>query len=130
MDILHIGIPAIFTIENLLAIVIGCCIGLWAGALPGLSGLSAQALLLPLTFSMSPLTALILLTSIHTAAEFGGSISSILMNVPGEATAAAAAYDGYPMARQGRAGIALGISSASSLFGAIMGTIILITAAQ
>jgi putative tricarboxylic transport membrane protein len=130
MDILHIGIPAIFTVENLLAIVLGCCIGLWAGALPGLSGLSAQALLLPLTFSMSPLTALILLTSIHTAAEFGGSISSILMNVPGEASAAATAYDGYPMARQGKASIALGISSASSLVGAIIGSVILVTAAQ
>lgn len=130
MDIINIGIPAIFTVNNVLAIVLGCCIGLWAGALPGLSGLTAQAMLLPLTFSMEPLTALILLTSIHTAAEFGGSISSILMNVPGEASAAAAAYDGYPMARQGKAGIALGVSSAASLFGAIGGAIILITAAK
>ena len=130
MDVFNIGMPAILTVPNLLAIVLGCCIGLWAGALPGLSGLTAQAMLLPLTFSMEPLTALILLTSIHTAAEFGGSISSILMNVPGEASAAAAAYDGYPMARQGKAGIALGVSSASSLVGAIGGTIVLITAAK
>lgn len=130
MDILHIGLPALLHWENLAAVVLGCAIGLWAGALPGISGLTAQAMLLPLTYNMSPLTALILLTSIHTASEYGGSISSILMNVPGEATAAAAAYDGYPMARQGKAGIALGVSSASSLFGAICGTIILITAAQ
>jgi putative tricarboxylic transport membrane protein len=130
MDILHIGLPALLSWQNLLSVVLGCGIGLWAGALPGLGGLTAQAMLLPLTYSMDPLTALLLLTSVHTAAEYGGSISSILMNVPGDATAAAAAYDGYPMARQGKAGIALGISSASSLFGAICGTIILITAAQ
>lgn len=130
MDVLHIGVPALFVWQNLLAVVGGCCIGLWAGALPGLSGLTAQAMLLPLTYNMSSLSALILLTSVHTASEYGGSISAILMNVPGDATAAATAYDGYPMARQGKAGVALGVSSASSLFGAICGTIILITAAR
>ena len=70
MDVLHIGLPAILTADVLLAILIGCCIGLWAGALPGLSGLSAQAMLLPLSYNLGPLTALILLTSIHTAAEY------------------------------------------------------------
>ena len=130
MDVLHIGAPALLEWRNLLAIVAGCSIGLWAGALPGLSGLTAQAMLLPLTYNMDPLTALLLLTSVHTASEYGGSISAILMNVPGDATAAAAAYDGYPMARQGKAGVALGVSSASSLFGALCGTLILITAAQ
>ena len=98
--------------------------------MPGLGGLTAQAMLLPLTYNMDALTALILLTSVHTSAEYGGSISAILMNVPGDATAAATAFDGYPMARLGKAGIALGVSSASSLFGALCGTIILITAAQ
>lgn len=130
MDVIHIGLPALLVWQNLAAVVLGCCIGLWSGALPGLGGLTAQAMLLPLTYNMDALTALVILTAVHTSAEYGGSISAILMNVPGDATAAATAFDGYPMARQGKAGIALGVSSASSLFGALCGTVILITAAQ
>jgi putative tricarboxylic transport membrane protein len=124
VDVLTIGIPELATLANILAIVLGCIIGLWAGALPGLSGVSATAIILPLTFGMPPLTALLLLTSIHTSSEYGGAISAILMNVPGDASAAAAAFDGYPMARQGRAGIALGVSSLSSLTGAFCGSLV------
>ena len=129
MDILTIGFPALATWGNIAAIVLGCIIGLWSGALPGLSGVSATAMMLPLTYNMDPLTALVLLTSVHTSAEFGGSISAILMNVPGDASAAAAAFDGYPMAKQGKAGIALGVSSMSSLVGAFCGTVVVVTAA-
>ena len=129
-DILTIGLPALLDWGTVGAIGLGCVIGLWSGALPGLSGISAMAIILPLTYGMQPLTALVLLTSIHTASEFGGAISAILMNVPGDASAAAAAFDGYPMAQQGRAGVALGVSSMSSLIGAMGGTIVVVTAAR
>ncbi len=128
-DILTIGLPALATWGNVAAIVLGCIIGLWSGALPGLSGVSATAMMLPLTYTMDPLTALVLLTSVHTSAEFGGSISAILMNVPGDASAAAAAFDGYPMAKQGKANIALGVSSMASLVGAFCGTLVVVSAA-
>ena len=130
MEIFTVGVPALLTWSHLGAILLGCVIGLWSGALPGLSGVSATAIILPLTYGMGPLTALVLLTSIHTSAEFGGAISAILMNVPGDASAAAAAFDGYPLARQGKAGIALGISSMSSLFGAICGSFVVVNAAR
>ena len=129
MDILTIGLPELATWPCLLSILLGCIIGLWAGALPGLSGVSAIAIILPLTFGMDPLPALLLLTSIHTASEYGGAISAILMNVPGDASAAAAAFDGYPLARQGKAGLALGASSLSSLTGAFFGSLLVATAA-
>jgi putative tricarboxylic transport membrane protein len=124
VHILTIGIPELGTLAHILAIIGGCVIGLWAGALPGLSGVSATAIILPMTFGMEPLTALLLLTAIHTASEYGGAISAILMNVPGDASAAAAAFDGYKMAQQGRAGVALGVSSMSSLVGAFCGSLV------
>ena len=129
LDILTVGMPAVFAPGNFLAIVLGCVIGLWSGALPGLSGVAATAIVLPLTYGMAPLTALVLLTAIHTSAEFGGAISAILMNVPGDSTAAAAAFDGYPMARQGRANIALGVSATSSLISAMCGSAVVAFAA-
>ena len=77
--------------------IAGTVIGLWVGVLPGLGGPVAMAILIPFTFSMDPLSALLMLASISVGAAFGGSVTSILLNIPGEASSAATAYDGYPM---------------------------------
>src|SRR5262249_43629039 len=90
---------------------LGTVIGLWVGVLPGLGGPVAMAILIPFTFSMDPLSALLMLASISVGAAFGGSVTSILLNIPGEASSAATAYDGYPMAQQGNAKVAMGLSA-------------------
>ena len=79
-----------------------------------------MAILIPFTFSMDPLSALLMLASISVGAAFGGSITSILLNIPGEASSAATAYDGYPMAQQGKAKVAMGLSAGASLAAAIV----------
>jgi putative tricarboxylic transport membrane protein len=122
-----IGLAAAFTVENLTVILIGTVIGLWIGVLPGLGATAAMAILIPFTFSMSPLAALLLIASISVAGAFGGSVTSILMNIPGDASAAATAYDGYPMAQQGKARVAMGLSVGASLVGGLVGVALLAT---
>lgn len=94
---------ALFDIWVLLAMVAGIAIGIVIGAIPGLGPSTAIALLIPVTFSMQPIPALLLLLGVYQGAIFGGSISAILLNVPGTPSAAATALDGYPMARRGAA---------------------------
>jgi len=94
---------------NLFFIVLGQLIGVSVGILPGINASMAVAILLPLTFGMTPVTSLLLLAGIYMGAMFGGSITSILLRVPGTSTAAVIALDGYEMTRKGRAGLALGI---------------------
>src|SRR5690349_14093197 len=89
-------------------ILAGTLLGIVVGALPGISGSTTTALLLPLTVMMSPAAALAFLGSIYCAANFGGSITAILINTPGDPSASATAFDGYPMAARGEAGKALG----------------------
>ena len=108
--------------------IVGTVIGLWVGVLPGLGGPVAMAILIPFTFSMDPLSALLMLASISVGAAFGGSVTSILLNIPGEASSAATAYDGYPMAQQGRAKVAMGLSAGASMAAAIVGVLILMFA--
>ena len=127
---LILGFGAAATFGNLLVIVIGTVIGLWIGVLPGLGATSAMAILIPFTFAMSPLSALLLLASVSVAGAFGGSITSILMNIPGDASSAATAYDGYPMAQQGRARVAMGYSVGASLIGGVVGVALLITLSE
>jgi putative tricarboxylic transport membrane protein len=100
------------------------------GIIPGLGPVTAMALLIPFTFSMDPLTALLALASISVAANCSGSFSSILLNVPGETSSAATAYDGYPMAKQGRATIAIGLSIGSSFFAAVIGVLAVMAIAE
>ena len=95
------------------AAVAGCLWGIFGGALPGISPSIAMALLLPLTYGMEPATAIVLLASVYVGAEYGGSIPAILIRTPGTNSAAATTIDGYEMARQGKAGEALGISLVS-----------------
>ena len=104
--------------------------GILGGALPGISPSIAMALLLPFTVGMSPTVALVLLASVYVGAEYGGSIPAILIRTPGTNSASATVLDGYEMARQGRAGEALGISLISGLIGGLFGLLVLVLATE
>jgi putative tricarboxylic transport membrane protein len=112
--------------QNLVAIVAGSITGYFVGALPGLSAGMGIALLLPFTFYMPPLTSLVLLTSLYSAAEYGGSITAVLINVPGEAGATPTCFDGYPLTQKGAPGKALGVSIVASAYAGILSTVALI----
>lgn len=129
LDIFGQSLVIVFTISNLFMIVFGVFIGMLLGAIPGLTGIMAIALLLPFTFTMHPVSALILLISIYKGAMFGGSIPSILMNIPGTPPAAATALDGYPLSLQGKSQKALKIALYSSVMGDVFSDLILITVA-
>jgi putative tricarboxylic transport membrane protein len=104
--------------------------GILGGALPGISPSIAMALLLPFTVGMDPTTALVLLASVYVGAEYGGSIPAILIRTPGTNSASATVIDGYEMAKQGRAGEALGISLMSGLIGGLFGLLVLVLATE
>ncbi|WP_025120709.1 MULTISPECIES: tripartite tricarboxylate transporter permease [unclassified Serratia (in: enterobacteria)] len=108
--------------QNLMIALIGCFVGTIVGLLPGLGPINGVAILLPLAFALKlpPESALILLATVYIGCEYGGRISSILLNVPGDAAAIMTALDGYPMAQQGRAGVALSISAVSSFIGSLI----------
>jgi putative tricarboxylic transport membrane protein len=110
---------------NIMYMFIGISLGVLIGVLPGLGGANGVAILLPLTFSMSPTSAIIMLSCIYWGALFGGAITSILFNIPGEPWSVATTFDGYPMAQQGRAGEALTAAFTSSFVGALIAVIIL-----
>ena len=104
--------------------------GILGGALPGISPSIAMALLLPLTYGMDPTTAIVLLASVYVGAEYGGSIPAILIRTPGTNSASATVIDGYAMARQGKAGEALGISLIAGLVGGLFGLVVLVLATK
>ncbi|MEX5716372.1 tripartite tricarboxylate transporter permease [Serratia ureilytica] len=108
--------------QNLIIALIGCFVGTIVGLLPGLGPINGVAILLPLAFALKlpAESALILLATVYIGCEYGGRISSILLNVPGDAAAIMTALDGYPMAQQGRAGVALSISAVSSFVGSMI----------
>ncbi len=110
---------------NILYMMIGVSLGVLIGVLPGLGGANGVAILLPLTFSMSPTSAIIMLSCIYWGALFGGAITSILFNIPGEPWSVATTFDGHPMARQGRAGEALTAAFTASFFGALLAVILI-----
>ena len=113
---------------NLLLMVVGITLGVIIGVLPGLGGANGVAILLPLTFSMSPTSAIIMLSCIYWGALFGGAITSILFNIPGEPWSVATTFDGYPMARNGEPGRAIWIGIWASFFGGLLGGVFLIAA--
>ena len=129
-DNLLLGLQVALQWENLFFMLLGTLGGMWVGVIPGLGPITAMALLIPFTFTMEPVAALLMLASIAAAANCSGSFTSILLNVPGETSSAATCFDGYPMARQGKAKVAIGLSIGASLFGALAGvaTLILLTA--
>jgi len=110
-------------------IVAGTVLGVLVGALPGISGSTTTALLLPFTITMTPTAAIAFLGAIYCAANYGGSITAILVNTPGDPSASATAFDGYPMAQKGEAGRALGMSAFASTLGGIFSVFVLIVAA-
>ncbi len=110
---------------NIMYMFIGIFLGVLIGVLPGLGGANGVAILLPLTFSMSPTSAIIMLSCIYWGALFGGAITSILFNIPGEPWSVATTFDGYPLAQQGRAGEALTAAFTSSFVGAFFAVVIL-----
>ena len=110
---------------HVLLMVVGVLLGILVGVLPGLGAPNGVSLLLPLTFSMNPVSAIILLTSMYWGALFGGSTTSILFNIPGEPSSVATTFDGYPMARNGRAAQALTLAFLSAAFGAFVGVILI-----
>ena len=116
------GFAVAMTPTNLLIALIGCFVGTIVGLLPGLGPINGVAILLPLAFALHlpAESALILLATVYIGCEYGGRISSILLNVPGDAAAIMTAIDGYPMAQQGRGGVALSISAVSSFVGSMM----------
>jgi putative tricarboxylic transport membrane protein len=126
LENLFLGFSVAITPFNLFVAVIGILLGTVIGVLPGLGGANGVAILLPLTFTMPPTSAIILLTSIYWGALFGGAITSVLFNIPGEPWSVATTFDGYPLARQGQGGQALTAAFTSSFVGAFF-SIVLIT---
>ena len=110
---------------NLMLMMVGVVLGVIIGVLPGLGGANGVAILLPLTFSMSPTSAIIMLSCIYWGALFGGAITSILFNIPGEPWSVATTFDGYPLAQKGRAGAALTAAFTSSFIGALVAVIMI-----
>ena len=119
------GFELALSLHNIFYMILGVLLGIVVGVLPGLGGPNGVAILLPLTFGMDPTSAIILLSSIYWGALFGGAITSILFNIPGEAWSVATTFDGYPMAQQGRAGEALTAAFTSSFIGAICGVLLI-----
>ena len=110
---------------NLLLMLVGVVLGVLIGVLPGLGGANGVAILLPLTFTMPPTSAIIMLSCIYWGALFGGAITSVLFNIPGEPLSVATTFDGYPLAQKGRAGNALTAAFTSSFFGALVAVILI-----
>src|SRR3954454_2955897 len=119
------GFAVVLQPYNLLVMLVGIMLGVIIGVLPGLGGANGVAILLPLTFSMSPTSAIIMLSCIYWGALFGGAITSVLFNIPGEPWSVATTFDGHPMAQQGRAGEALTAAFTSSFVGALFAVIMI-----
>lgn len=119
----------IFSLQNLLVMILGIIVGITIGALPGLTAVMAIALLIPFTFGMPPATGILLLMIIYKSAIYGGSLSAILLHTPGTPASAATAIDGYQMTRQGKAHVALRISTIASAFGSLVSGVALLTLA-
>ena len=121
---LYIGFQTSLSFYNLWYAFVGCSLGTLIGVLPGLGPITTIAMLLPSMYTLEPTSALIMLAGIYYGAQYGGSTTAILINVPGEASSIVTALDGYQMARQGRAGTALAVSALGSFFAGTVGTLI------
>ncbi len=122
---LSIGFGVAFTPINLLYAFIGCLLGTMIGVLPGVGPVATIAMLLPATYALPPVSALIMLAGIYYGAQYGGSTTAILVNLPGESSSVVTVIDGYQMARKGRAGPALAAAGIGSFFAGCVGTLIL-----
>jgi putative tricarboxylic transport membrane protein len=118
------GFGVAFTFNNLLFCLIGCIIGTAIGVLPGIGPVATISLLLPITFGQPATTAIIMLAGIYYGAQYGGSTTAILLNLPGEVSSVVTTLEGYKMARRGRAGAALTIAAAGSFFAGCVSTVL------
>src|SRR5215208_1843454 len=126
---LALGFGVAFTPINLLLCLIGALVGTLVGVLPGIGTIATVAMLLPITFGLPPVGALIMLAGIYYGAQYGGSTTAILVNIPGESSSVVTCLDGYQMARQGRAGPALAIAAIGSFFAGCVATLLIAVAA-
>ena len=122
---LALGFGVALTLKNVALCFLGCMIGTLIGVLPGVGPIATIAMLLPITFGLDPVGALIMLAGIYYGAQYGGSTTAILVNIPGEATSVVTVLDGHQMARNGRAGVALGIAAIGSFFAGTVATLII-----
>ena len=122
---LALGFGVAFTLQNLMYAFIGCLLVTLSGVLPGIGPLATIAMLLPATYALPPVAALIMLAGIYYGAQYGGSTTAILVNLPGESASVVTVIDGYQMARNGRAGPALAAAGLGSFFAGCVGTLIL-----
>src|SRR5450755_3630279 len=128
MEAFHLllyGFGVLMTWKILALMMVGLSLGIFVGVLPGLGGPNGVAILLPLTFTMDPTSAIVMLSCIYWGALFGGAITSILFNIPGEAWSVATTFDGYPMAQQGRAAEALTAAFTSSFIGSLVAVLLI-----
>ncbi|GAB4088392.1 tripartite tricarboxylate transporter permease [Hydrogenophaga soli] len=122
---LSLGFSVAFTAQNLMYAFVGCLLGTLIGVLPGIGPVATIAMLLPATYALPPVAALIMLAGIYYGAQYGGSTTAILVNLPGESSSVVTVIDGYQMARKGRAGPALAAAGLGSFFAGCVGTLIL-----
>src|SRR5437016_1318807 len=126
---LGLGFAVALTIQNIAYCFIGVLLGTIIGVLPGIGPVTTVAMLLPISFTLQPESALILLAGIYYGAQYGGSTTAILVNIPGEASSVVTTIDGHQMARRGRAGPALGIAALGSFFAGCVSTLLIALAA-
>jgi TctA family transporter len=124
-ELLFQGFLTLMTVQKLALMMVGLVLGIFVGVLPGLGGPNGVAILLPLTFSMDPTSAIVMLSCLYWGALFGGAITSILFNIPGEAWSVATTFDGYPMAQKGQAAQALTAAFTSSFIGSLVAVILI-----
>ena len=129
IDAVLTGFSVALLPQNLMFCFIGCLIGTLVGVLPGVGPVAAISILLPMTFICSPVAGIIMLSGIYYGAMYGGSITSILVNIPGEAASVVTCMDGYQMARKGRAGPALGMCAMASFIAGTFSVILLMVLA-
>ena len=122
---LSLGFEAAFTLQNLMYAFVGCLLGTLIGVLPGIGPVATIAMLLPATYALPPVAALIMLAGIYYGSQYGGSTTAILVNLPGESSSVVTVIDGHQMARQGRGGPALAAAGLGSFFAGCVGTLIL-----
>jgi len=122
---LSLGFETAFTLQNLMYCFFGCVLGTLIGVLPGLGPVATIAMLLPATYALPPIAALIMLAGIYYGSQYGGSTTAILLNIPGETASVVTAIDGYQMARRGRGGVALFTAGVGSFFAGCVATLVL-----
>jgi putative tricarboxylic transport membrane protein len=125
VDNLALGFSTALSLKNIGLCFLGCLVGTLIGVLPGVGPIATIAMLLPVTFGIDPTGALIMLAGIYYGAQYGGSTTAILVNIPGEATSVVTTLDGHQMARQGRAGVALGMAAIGSFFAGSVATLVI-----